>query len=254
MTSRRDFIKKVAATGSLSLAIPPLWATPPPQKQQSQKAEKGFTFLFQGDSITDGNRTRNNDLNHVLGHGYAYLISSKLSYNSPEKEFLFLNRGISGNQVTDLANRWQTDTIELKPDLLSIMIGVNDAWAAVGGDKTRTVELFESTYRSILEKTRQALPSVQFVLCTPFVLPAGPVKKQWDSCQIEVAPRIAVIRQLADEYNAVFVDFQTAFNAALKRAPAEYWLWDGVHPMPAGHELMAREWIKQVRKKFRFVS
>lgn len=254
MTSRRDFIRKVAATGSLSLAIPQLWAAPPPQKQFSQKEEKGYTFLFQGDSITDGNRTRNNDWNHVMGHGYAYIISSKLWYDSPEKEFQFFNRGISGNQVTDLASRWQSDTLDLKPDLLSVMIGINDTWAAVGGDKTKTVELFETTYRSILEKTRQSLPSVQFVLCTPFVLPVGMVKKQWESYQVELAPRLAIVKQLADEYGAIYVDFQSAFNSALKRAPAEYWIWDGVHPMPAGHELMAREWMKQVRKKLRFVS
>lgn len=255
MAQRRDFLLQMAATGALSALAPDLWAAgAPTARGNAQKKEKGYTVLFQGDSITDGNRTRNNDWNHVMGHGYAYLISSRVWYNSPEKEFRFFNRGISGNQITDLADRWQTDTLDLKPDLLSILIGVNDTWAAVKGDQSCTLERFETTYRTLLEKTLQQLPDTQLVFCVPFILPVGMVKDVWDACQIELAPRQAIVRQLAGEYKAICVDFQGAFTEASEKVSPEYWIWDGIHPMPAGHELMARVWLKQVGKKFRFMS
>ncbi|AMR34270.1 lysophospholipase [Mucilaginibacter sp. PAMC 26640] len=214
---------------------------------------KEAVILFQGDSITDGNRTRDNDWNHVMGHGYAYLISSRLWYDHPEKKFHFLNRGISGHKVTDLAARWQTDTLDLKPDVLSIMVGINDVLACFNGNKSFSAENFENDYRGLLAGTLTALPNIKLVICAPFVMQGTRTNAEYSKWTAEVAKRSAVAKKLAGEFNAVFVDFQKPFNDALAKAPVEYWVWDGVHPMPAGHELMARHWLKLVNKQIKLL-
>ncbi|MBE7173717.1 MAG: SGNH/GDSL hydrolase family protein [Williamsia sp.] len=247
---RRKFIKQLTA-----LSVLPVLEAPLPHTADSNtgKEGEGWTFLFQGDSITDGNRTRNNDWNHVMGHGYQYIIASKLWYELPEKGFHFLNRGISGNKVTDLAARWQQDTLDLKPDVLSILIGINDVSAGLKGNKEFTADQYEQGYRSLLEQTLRQLPTVRFVLCEPFVLPAGGVKDRWDAYKTEVDQRRMIVHKLSREYKGILVEFQAAFNKALSKAPAPYWIWDGVHPMPAGHELMAREWLRQVGRQLKFI-
>jgi lysophospholipase L1-like esterase len=204
------------------------------------------TVLFQGDSITDGNRTRNKDWNHVMGHGYAYTIGSKLWFENPDRAFQFFNRGVSGNTITELTARWQTDTLDLKPDLLSILVGINDAGRAIKGDTTCTVKQFEDDYRSLLHQTLEKLPNVQLVLCEPFMLPVGRLIPLWDAYKQEVTGRKEAIVRLSREFKTIYVPFQSAFDQALSRAPADYWIWDGIHPMPAGHELMAREWLAKV--------
>lgn len=209
----------------------------------------GFTVLFQGDSITDGNRTRNSDWNHVMGHGFAYIAASRLWCDYPGRNLHFFNRGISGNKITDLAARWQTDTIDLKPDLLSILVGINDCAAYIKGDTAHTAANFENSYRQLLAATIKQLPSVQLALCDPFVLPVGYVLNNLAQYEGEVAKRRESIQTLAKEFNAIHIPFQQTFNAAVTKAPADYWIWDGVHPMPAGHELMAREWLATVGKK-----
>lgn len=124
---RRKFIKELIATGVIATCIPEIGFSSALNAGSGRlKAKKGMVFLFQGDSITDGNRGRNNDPNHIMGHGYAFSIASRLGADYPEKQFQFYNRGISGNTILDLAQRWQTDTIDLQPDVLSILIGAND--------------------------------------------------------------------------------------------------------------------------------
>lgn len=251
MEKRRDFIKQVAAFTTMAMIAPAAGtALPPGENSKGQ----GYTFLFQGDSITDGNRTRNNDWNHVMGHGYQYIIASRLWYDLPAKGFHFFNRGISGNKVTDLAARWQQDTLDIKPDVLSILIGINDVSAFINGDKNFSSENYESGYRALLDQTRHQLPGVLFILCEPFVLPVGHVKEKWNEYAMEVKKRQAIVKRLAADYNAVHVPFQDAFDKALSKAPADYWIWDGIHPMPAGHELMAVEWLKQVSKHLKFIN
>ena len=247
---RRDFLKATVLTSAATLVIPEVAEA----SSAMVNPTKGYTFLFQGDSITDGNRTRNNDWNHVMGHGFAYLIASRLWFDQPEKEFHFFNRGISGNKITDLSARWETDTLNLKPDLINLLVGINDTEAAVKGEKENTPQQFETDYRSVLEKTRKELPDVQLVFCVPFVLPVGRVKDKWEIYQNELKPRQEIVRRLAEEFDGICIDFQKSFDDALKKAPADYWIWDGIHPMPAGHELMARQWIKEVSKKLKFVS
>nr|WP_204985896.1 GDSL-type esterase/lipase family protein [Mucilaginibacter psychrotolerans] len=161
-SSRRDFIKNAALAGAAAITLPSaLNATALPD---TNKDGEGYTFLFQGDSITDGNRTRDNDWNHILGHGYAYLIAARLWYNFPQKGFHFINRGISGNTVPDLTARWDIDTLALKPNLLSILIGVNDTMHAVWGDKGYTAESYETNFRALLTQTMQKMPDVQLVI------------------------------------------------------------------------------------------
>ncbi|MEO5891018.1 MAG: SGNH/GDSL hydrolase family protein [Ferruginibacter sp.] len=248
---RRRFLKSITALGAIAALNPASLEALP---QGGVPGGDGFTFLFQGDSITDGNRSRNDDWNHVMGHGYQYIIASKLWFDFPAKKFHFFNRGVSGNKVTDLAMRWQKDTLDLNPDLLSILIGINDISAFINGDKSFTAEQYEDSYRSLLQQTKERLPTIQLVLCEPFILPVGKVKEQWGEYSIEIDKRRKIVRQLSKEQGAIFVEFQDAFNKVLSKAPAEYWIWDGIHPMPAGHELMAREWISQVSKKLALIK
>ncbi|MBC7888260.1 MAG: SGNH/GDSL hydrolase family protein [Ferruginibacter sp.] len=254
LSPRRDFLKQMATLGAAASLAPGLMSAVDPDSNKAGVGGEGSTFLFQGDSITDGNRTRNNDWNHVMGHGYQYIIASKLWYDFPKKGFHFFNRGISGNKVTDLAARWQKDTLDLKPDVLSILIGINDLSAFMNGNKNFGAAQYEDGYRALLKQTKEQFPNIQFVLCEPFILPVGKVKEKWEEYSNELEKRREIVKQLSVEYNAVFVAFQDVFNKALSKAPAEYWIWDGIHPMPAGHELMAREWIQQVRKKLKFVK
>ncbi|GAA4308566.1 SGNH/GDSL hydrolase family protein [Mucilaginibacter gynuensis] len=242
--SRRSFIKQTALVAGAA-GMPQLMLA----NNKTTAASTDMKILFQGDSITDGNRTRDNDWNHVMGHGYAYLISSRLWYEYPEKKYHFFNRGISGNRVTNLAARWQTDTLDIKPDILSILIGVNDANGYMTGDTTCTTENYEAGYSALLKQTKAALPAVKLVICEPFILPVGRIKDDWAKWSEDIAKRQAIAKKLAVEFDAVFVGFQKTFNNALSKAPADYWIWDGVHPMPAGHELMAREWLKAVKGK-----
>jgi len=219
-----------------------------------ENAGNNYTFLFQGDSITDGNWSRDMDWNHVLGHGYAYLIAARLWYEFPTKGFHFFNRGTSGNTVTDLAARWDNDTITIKPNLLSILVGVNDIMHAVYGDKNYSVASYEEGYRGLLQRTKEQLPGIELVICEPFILPVGKVKERWDDFQREITPRQAITKKLSVEFGAIYVPLQESFNkAAAQYQPAEFWLWDGIHPMPNGHELFAREWIKHVSKKLKFI-
>jgi lysophospholipase L1-like esterase len=240
--------------GAAVSLVPQLLKAASFEEEEVGSSEQPHTFLFQGDSITDGNRTRNNDWNHVMGHGYQYIIASKLWYDFPKRNLHFFNRGISGNKITDLAARWQKDTLDIKPDVLSILVGINDAFAFFNGNKDYSAANYENDYSALLQQTKRQLPNVKLVLCEPFILPVGKVKEKWNEYSGELVKRQQIVKRLSEEFDAIFVGFQTAFNKALSKAPAEYWIWDGIHPMPAGHELMAREWLKTVSKKIKFIK
>jgi lysophospholipase L1-like esterase len=201
----------------------------------------GARILFQGDSITDGNRGRNNDLNHILGHGYQFIIACKYGAQLPERKLTFLNRGISGDRVSGLLRRWQSDIVDLKPDILSILIGVNDLNFGVSAER------YEQQYEQLLADTVKALPNVKLVLCEPFGLPVGPKKAIWEEYRADLAVRQAIVAKLGEKYHAPVVHFQKMFDDAVQRAPADYWIWDGVHPTFCGHQLMADEWIRTVQ-------
>jgi lysophospholipase L1-like esterase len=252
---RRDFIKKIGIAGAAAMSLPEILLAKESSARSVHDSDvgKGTVVLFQGDSITDGNRTRDNDWNHIMGHGYAYLIASRLWYDYPQQKQMFYNRGISGNRVSDLEARWQKDTLDLKPDVLSILIGVNDVMAVVKNQDPEPVEVFEATYKRILDKTKDSLPNTKLVLCEPFILSLGWVNENPEVWQAETAKRAQIVRMLAEQYDACFIELQNPFLEACKKAPAEYWIWDGVHPMPAGHEMIARLWIKKVKEYLKFI-
>lgn len=202
----------------------------------------GARILFQGDSITDGNRGRTADPNHILGHGYAFLIAAKYGAMLPERNLTFVNRGVSGNTVADLAARWTTDTLELRPDILSVLIGIND--------NSRNVPLdeFEKGYDQLLAEAIAANPRLRLVLCEPFTLASGKRRENHDEWRYGVQKRQEAVVRLAAKYHAAIVHFQRMFDDALRRAPAEYWVWDGIHPTYSGHQLMADEWERTVQQ------
>jgi lysophospholipase L1-like esterase len=206
----------------------------------------GSRILFQGDSITDGGRGRNGDLNHALGHSYAYLIAARSGASFPERNLVFFNRGISGNKIPQLAERWQKDALDLKPTVVSILIGVNDIWHPLNEGKPVSPEEFEAGYDKLLADTVAALPNVKLVLGEPFILPGRATRERWEIWQEHLKEFQAIVEKLGAKYHATVVHYQKAFDAATKRADAEYWIWDGVHPTAAGHQLMADEWVRAV--------
>ena len=213
----------------------------------SMNIEQCRVFLFQGDSITDCGRDRgaeaNANHNTALGPGYAGKIGGALLAEYPGRNLQIFNRGISGHRVVDLYARWKCDAINLAPDVISILIGVNDTWHEFGGKNGVELDRFEQVYRMMLQLTQARLPEVKLVLCEPFVLPTGVVTPDW---QVDICGRQEIVARLAQEFGAILVPFQTMFNEALQEAGPEYWTGDGVHPTPAGHARMAAFWRKCV--------
>ncbi len=235
-------MKKLWQLASIALALGTYLAN---AQQPLPFLQPHDVVLFQGDSITDGGRQRTgSDYNHIMGQDYAYILAAQIGSQSPERELVFLNRGISGNRVPDLEARWQDDTIALHPQLLSILIGVNDLLSQ--GERAVTVEQFEASYDKLLAETIAALPTTKIVLGEPFLLPVGKQKADFAANMIEMKKRQAVVDRLAAKYHLPVVHYQQAFDAACAKAPPEHWSWDGVHPTYAGHGLMAQEWLKTV--------
>ena len=141
----------------------------------------------------------------------------------------------------------------MKPDVVSILIGVNDVLAIVNNNAPEPVTQFADSYKRVLDKTLTALPNVTIVLCEPFILPLGWVNHRKEVWLEEIAQQQQMVRELAASYKTLFVSLQEPFQKACEIAPADYWIWDGVHPMPAGHELIARLWIKEVSRKLTFI-
>ena len=249
---RRNFLKASALSAT---ALASLSATTDAAAGFGRKVEikvsKGEVILFQGDSITDAGRSRDTGKTDVannqpgLGNGYAWLAASQLLVDRPADGLRIFNRGISGHKVFQLADRWQGDCIDLKPDVLSILIGVNDFWHTQDprlGYKG-TVEIYERDYMALIERTKKALPKVKLVLCEPFVLRCGAVKDSWFP---EFDKYRAAAKRVAEKHHTAFVPFQAMFDAAIKIAPPAHWAGDGVHPSAAGAALMAHFWLKAV--------
>ena len=201
----------------------------------------GARILFQGDSITDGNRGRSLDPNHILGHGYAFIIAAKFGAAFPEAKLDFMNRGVSGNTVLDLEKRRQKDTLELKPDILSVLIGVNDKGRGVPMDQ------YEKTYDKLIADAKTANPSLKVVLCEPFVVNHLATNPPDGSPNPDIVKRQEIVAKLAAKHGAALVHFQRALDDACKRAPAIHWIWDDVHPTYSGHQILADEWERVVR-------
>jgi lysophospholipase L1-like esterase len=210
---------------------------------------KGDLVLFQGDSITDGGRQKTGlDYNHIMGQDYAYILAAEIGSQWPERNLNFVNRGVGGDWVPDLAARWQDDTIALRPALLSILIGVNDTLSA--RKPAETAEEFETIYDHLLAQTIAALPSTRIVLGEPFVLPVGKHVETYAKDRAEIERRQEAVARLAAKYHLPLIHYQSAFDVACKKAPPDHWSWDGIHPTYAGHGMMAREWLKTVDKSW----
>lgn len=197
-------------------------------------------LLFQGDSITDFDRGNYEDC-HETGKGYVRLLEADLTFGDP-MHYEILNGGVTGNRVVDLLARWKKDCLNLCPDVLTILVGVNDVWHELASRSGVDASLFEKVYRILLEETRKHLPDTRIILMGPYLFPGTGTKDSFEVFSREVSIRREITRGLAEEYHLDFIDLQKAFNKALKRAPAEYWLSDGVHPTAAGHKLIAETW------------
>jgi len=205
------------------------------------KLKADAVIVFIGDSITDDGRDKGNQAPNdakALGRGYAAMLAGSLLGDHADLGLKIYNRGTSGNKIPDLAARWQQDVIDLKPNVLSILIGVNDLWHqfAFGNKYKATIEDYQNGFRELIEWTQREVPGVQIVICEPFTLR--------DSKDFEPLADYAVAaRALAAEKNLVFVPFQSVLTRATQAAPASFWLWDGVHPTLPAHALLARTWL-----------
>jgi len=205
---------------------------------------KGNKIVFQGDSITDSGRIYEElSANKALGWGYAAFSAFRLFATMPEQNFQIYNRGINCHRVVDLYARWKIDALNLNPDILSILVGVNDFLHEAHFANGVEIERYEDIYRLLLQWTKRELPMTKLILCEPFAADIGMIKTEWLP---EIRQRGEVVRTLAREFNAIFIPFQSIFDHAMKRAPAAYWFVDGVHPTEAGHMLMAETWLDAV--------
>lgn len=250
-SSRRRFLQN-AALGTIGLsAIPTILDAVERKKEKVLNhnivINKSDTILFQGDSITDAGRDKsdkNANSQHALGSGYAFLAAADILKSKPTLDLNIYNKGISGNKVFELIDRWQSDCIELKPNVLSILIGVNDFWHTLDFNYKGTVEIYENDFRNLLQISKAVLPNVQFVIGEPFaVLGCKAVNEKWfpefDSYRM-------VSKKIADEFNAIYIPYHTIFAEASKVVPPTYWTGDGVHPSIAGAKLMSDAWVKAV--------
>ena len=213
------------------------------------KFENGARLLFQGDSITDMKWGRNQkDRNHYLGHSYVFLLASRLGVDMADANLEFFNRGVSGNKVSDLRKRWQKDAIEINPDWLTILIGVNDV--SQGRGQPVDLKKWEQDYRYILNQSRRANHKLKIVLMDPFVLRMTRLNSddQWKYWRGEIDKLGKIVVRLAKDFNAIHIETQKIFDQATSQASAQHWIWDGVHPLPQGHELIARNWLQAVAK------
>lgn len=202
-------------------------------------------ILFQGDSITDAGRSRESD--DWKGMGYPTFVSGKLGYEFPN-EYEFLNRGVSGNRSIDLIARIKEDMINLKPDIMSVLIGVNDVWHEFGSQNGVCAEWYEKYYDILIDEVTTALPNLKIMILEPFTLKGRGNKEYWEPFRAGVEKRAECAKRIADKYGLVFVPLMKRFDEAAEKAAPSHWLIDGVHPTPAGHELIARAWIEGFEK------
>ena len=204
-------------------------------------------ILFQGDSITDCGRNRDDIAN--LGGGYPKLVGSHLGYDFPN-DYNFVNKGISGNRIVDVYARIKADIINLKPDYMSILIGVNDVWHEVAFSNGVDIVKFEKIYTMLFEEILEALPDIKIMVLEPFVIQGTAtvdneqIPDKWAKfCKVKDYAKVA--RKIAGKFGFAFVELQDKFDAACERCENAHWSGDGVHPTNAGHELIARAWLEK---------
>ncbi|MCX6302448.1 MAG: SGNH/GDSL hydrolase family protein [Bacteroidia bacterium] len=247
--SRRSFLKKAALGTLATVSIPEILSAAMTKGSVKRiTLLKGQTILFQGDSITDAGRNKEdmsyNTARH-LGSGYPVLAAASLLKKYASLDLKIYNKGISGNKVFQLAERWDKDCLEIKPDILSILIGVNDIWHKLNGRYDGTVEIYRNDYIGLLERTKTVLPNVKLIICEPFAV--NGVKAVDEKWYPEFYDYQKAARDIAAQFGAVFIPYQSVFDEAQKLAPGSYWTGDGVHPSLAGAQLMAEAWVNVVK-------
>jgi len=247
--TRRSFIRKAALGSIAAISIPQIITAAAPAKGVKKlQLMKDNTILFQGDSITDAGRAKD-DMNfntpRHLGSGYAFLAAAALLRKYPSLNLKIYNKGISGNKVFQLAERWDADCLQIKPDILSILIGVNDIWHKLTGRYDGTVEVYRRDYITLLERTKAALPNVKLIICEPFAVTG--VKAVDEKWYPEFNDYRKAAKDIADRFGAIFIPFQALYDEAQKSAPGSYWTPDGVHPSLAGAQLMSEAVLSVIK-------
>ena len=241
--NRRKFLKASGLGLTGAVAIPSLAKAS--QSDNLGKAPENLTILFQGDSITDAGRDKAryyaNDTSG-MGRGYVFQIVTQLLGQHPDKEWRYYNRGISGNKVFQLADRWEDDCLQLKPDVLSILIGVNDFWHKLNNRYDGTVQVYEDDLRKLLDRTLNQYPDLQIIIGEPFAVKGGRAIN--DGWYPDFPKYQKAAKKIAKDYKTAFIPYQKIFDEALELASVEYWCPDGVHPSMAGGYLMKEAWIK----------
>jgi len=247
--SRRSFFKQTAVLSAAGMMLPGCASTPPKQAQIPDR----LRIIFQGDSITDANRDRSsiqsNDFLKGMGNGYALLAASNLVIDYPTTDWHTYNRGVSGDKVFQLSDRWEKDCLDLQPDVLSVHIGVNDFWHTLTNSYEGTVETYEKDFLKLLERTQSKLPKVKFIIGEPFVVLGG--------TSIDAQAWIPTFRayqkaaaDIATQMGATFIPYQQIFDTAVADQGVAYWCPDGVHPSLAGSALMAKAWTEALHKAY----
>ena len=248
--SRRKFLGTTLAGAALAISLPEIVKAAATTTSLAPKIRiaENDVILFQGDSITDAGRDKESTVDNnsrALGSGYALLAGANLLHQHASKQLTVYNKGISGNKVHQLDARWEEDCIAIKPNILSILIGVNDYWHTLSGNYDGTIEVYRNDYRKLLDRTLKALPGVKLIIGEPFAV--NNVKAVTDDWFPAFDEYRAAAKEIADEYGAAFIPYQKVFDEASKKAPASYWTSDGVHTTLAGAQLMAEAWLQTVR-------
>lgn len=209
-------------------------------------------ILFQGDSITDCSRSRDDNNDHA-GYGYAQFVKGALGASAPG-EYRFLNRGVSGNRIVDVYARIKADIINLKPDYMSLLIGINDVWHEISHQNGVAPEKFEKIYDMLLTEIKEALPNMKIMLLGAYVLKGvatentDEIPDRWERFKKGAELNAAAAKRLAEKHGLVYVPLQEVFDKACETAEPTYWAADGVHPTPMGHELIKNEWLRGFEK------
>lgn len=199
-------------------------------------------ILFQGDSITDAERVRDNEEN--MGTGYPLLVKACLGYKEPDK-YEFVNKGVSGDRVIHIYARMESEIINIKPDVMSILVGVNDAWNECADSPNRLgADKYYKIYDMLISEVKQALPDIKIMIMEPFILKSVATEERWEEFNKEVRIKAKMAKKIAEKYNLPFVELQAGFDKLSQNVETSYWLGDGVHPTPMGHEYIKNEWIK----------
>ena len=200
-------------------------------------------LLFQGDSITDAGRDKRNYRD--MGKGYPKYAAELIAQNHPEVEFDFINFGIGGNRTCQLFDRLYKDGIEFQPDVISILIGINDIWHRYGGEKIATTDAqIETNYRAILERIKRET-NAKIIILAPYVLDYDNETRQ--AMREDLKTVLPIIRSLADEFADAYIPLDEIFAEALKTQPEPlYYSGDGVHPNENGSRFIGEQYAKYI--------